>query len=333
MDHPSVQPGQADKVSPLKGLISGLETKIGMSVDNELVPALGDEAAFIFKDINVEGLFPVPEFVVCLKVKDKATIEKALNSLLKGGELSYKSEGYKGIDLKYIALPFGSELQPSYCYVGDYLLVSLGRKSIKESIDTSKGASKSILDNEDFKAVNHGLTGECNSVYFLKPDVLAQRGKSLCEWLYGWMVIAEKQAEKFKETAKTRSEALAAIVARDEANLEVSKMALVSVEKEIEDLKAKGADTSVKQAESDKIKDYIALRQKTLDGNKKNLEQSQAAANRPPEKKMDLPLVKLYLDDLVYPVLDGFQSLKAVGSKTTFGDGMSHSECFSKVVE
>ena len=333
MEHPTVQAGQADSSALMKGLITALETKIGMSIDNELAPAIGDEAAFIFKDINVEGLFPMPEFVVCLKVKNKATVEKAMDSLLKGGEVSFKSEGYKGVDVKYIALPFGLDLQPSYCYVGDYLLVSLGRKSIKESIDTSKGDSKSILDNGDFKAVDHGLTGECNSVSFLKVDVLMQRAKSVCEWLYGWMGIMEKQAEKHKEMAKARSETLAAAIAKDEASLEESKTAFILLEKQIEDLKAQAADTSAKQAESDNMKTEIMQKGNALIKEKKDLEQMQAAANREPAKKTDLPLVKLYLDNLVYPVLDGFQSLKAVGGKATFGDNMGHSETFSKVME
>ena len=339
MEHPTIQVGQAGKAGQvdssaiIKGLISGLESKTGMSIDNELVPALGDEVAFILTDINVEGLFPMPELVACFKVKDKATIDKALDSLLKGGEVSFQSEAYKGVDLKYIALPFGANLQPSYCYLGDYLLVSLGRKSIKQSIDSSKGAAKSLLDNEDFKAVNHGLTGESNAVYFLKADVLMQRAKSVCEWLYGWMGIVEKQAEKYKEMAKTRSDALAAGIAKDGTSLEESKTALSLLEKEIEGLKAQAADTTAKQAEADKMKDDIILKQNMLDKEKKDLEQVKAMASRGTAKKMDLPVVKLYLDNLVYPILDGFQSLKAVGSKITFGDNMTHSETFSKVAE
>ena len=333
MEQPSARAGQTGNVSPIKGLVSGLESKIGMSIDNELIPALGDESAFILTDINVEGLFPMPEFVVCLKVKDKATIDKALNSLLKGGDISFQPEGYKGIDLKYIALPFGANLQPSYCYAGDYLLVSLGRKSLKQSIDSSKGAAKSLLENEDFKAVNRDLTGESNAVYFLKADVLMQRAKSVCEWLYGWMGIMDKQAEKYKEMAKIRADALAAGIAKDETALEESKAALLLLENEIEGLKAQAADTAAKQAESDKLKDDIALKQGMLDKEKKDLEQAKAMAGREPAKKTDLTLVKLYLDNLVYPVLDGFQPLKAVGSKVTFGDNMTHSETFFKVAE
>ena len=334
MERQSGQAGQAGKVPSLKDIISGLEGKLGMSIDNELVPALGDEAAFILMDINVEGLFPMPEFVACFKVKNKATIEKALDSLLKGGNIPLQAEGYKGVDLKYIALPFGANLQPSYCYIGDYLLVSLGRKSVKESIDTSKGDSKSLLENEDFKAVNHGLTGECNSVYFLKADVLMQRAKNICEWLYGWMELAEKQAEKYKETAKGKSDAFAAGIARDEADLEKSKTSLRSFEEEIGVLKAQGADTAAKQAELDNLKEDIEWKQKMFDENKKSLEQLRASANRePPEKKIALPLIKLYLDELVYPVLDGLQTVKAVSSKSVFGKDMLSIESYYKVVE
>ncbi|MDD5073350.1 MAG: DUF3352 domain-containing protein [Candidatus Omnitrophica bacterium] len=333
MERQSAQAGQPDKAFPLKGLVSGLEAKIGMSLDNDLIPALGDEAAFILMDINVEGLLPMMEFVACFKVKNKATIEKALDSLLKDGEISLQSEGYKGVDLKYINLPFGTDLQPSYCYMGDYLLVSLGRKPIKASIDTSKGDLKSLLENEDFKAVNHGLTGECNSVYFLKADVLMLRAKSICEWLYGWMVIAEKQAEKYKEMAKAKSGALASDIAEGEADLEKSAAILQALEKEIEGLKAQGADTAAKQAESDNLKEDIALKRNMLDEDKKNLEQMRASAERKPSQKMDLPLVKLYLDELVYPVMDGLQSVKAVGSRATFGNDVTCSETFSKVVD
>lgn len=322
IDEQFKQGDQRNKMPSPVSFIPGIEGKLGMSIDNELIPAIGDEIAFILTDINVDGIFPIPEFTVCIKVKNKATIEKLLGSLSQSGS-AFKSEEYKSINLKYIALPFGTSLQPAYCYIGNYLLIAVGRKSIKESIDASRGDSKSLLESEDFKAVDHGFTEECNSVHFLKAGILMQRIESVCEWFYGWMELLQKQAEKYNETLKAKADVLAADILVYETDLGKSTA----------NLRALQANASAKRADLDSLEMSIAGNRKILDEKKKSLEQIRKMANRPPAKKVDLVMARLYLDELAYPILDGMQFVKAVGSRTVIGNDLTRSESYFKIAE
>jgi len=47
----------------------------------------------------------------------------------------------------------------------------------------------------------------------------------------------------------------------------------------------------------------------------------------------DGAVVQLWLEKAVYPVIDGMQSLKAVGSRTVFSGDAVETETFSKIVE
>src|SRR3989338_1258947 len=314
--------------------VSEFEQKAGLSIDKDVIPALSDEVGMFLSDINLDSLIPMPEFVLFVKVNNKQTIDKMMDYFFKEGKVDYQSEGYKGIDIKYIALPLGQNLQPAYCYLGDYLLFSLGRKPAKEAIDVSIGASKSLSENEDFKAVTHDLTGENNSVAFCRTDVLLQRARGICDWLFQWMVMIEKQAEQHKQMAIDEAEILAKEIEKDETEVQSLKTSIQSLEKEIEGLTVQGTDVSQQQTEVTNVKNDIRVKQEIIDANKKRLDRFlMSGLQEPSQKKVDPALIKLYLNEVVYPTLDGFQTIKAIGSKSVFKKDVVETELFYKVIE
>ncbi|HPN66706.1 MAG TPA: DUF3352 domain-containing protein, partial [Candidatus Omnitrophota bacterium] len=204
-------------------MIDGFEKQMGINIENDLIPALGDETGMCLTDINLDGMIPMPHFVIFLKVDKKEAIDRLLAKFTQGG--SMQSESYKGTDIKYMNLPFGMAFQPAFCYAGDYFLFSLGREPIKGSIDSYSGAAKSLFENEDFKSVNHGLMDPANKVTYLKVDTLLQKGKGICDWAVRWLTFMSEQQKKVKEMMAAQTDKL--------------KAEIQSLEKELADINAK----------------------------------------------------------------------------------------------
>jgi hypothetical protein len=315
-------------------VLAEFEQKAGMSVDNDIIPALGDELGAFLIDINLDGLIPVPEFVFFTKVNKKKALDGLTGYFLKEGKVKLESEGYKGIDIKYMALPAGEDFQPAYCYIGDYLLVSLGRKPIKESIDTYKGASKPLFEDEDFKAVNHGLTEASNGMCFIKMAALLQKAEDICDWGLTWLTVMVEQQKKYRQILDTKLDSMTEEVAKDEAELGKLESDVKTLEKEMGDPDLQEADAAVKHDELEKLKEGLEAKQSEVDTKREYLKDLEAKDQcKSPLENVDVPLVKLYLEEAVYPILEGLQSLKAIGSRTTYGENAIQGEYFSRIVE
>ncbi|MFA5164967.1 MAG: DUF3352 domain-containing protein [Candidatus Omnitrophota bacterium] len=300
-------------------MIAGFEKQMGISIENDIIPALGDETGMCLTDINLDGMIPMPQFVVFLKVDKKEAIDKMLAQFTQGG--SMQSESYKGVDIKYMNLPFGMAFQPAFCYVGDYFLFSLGREPIKGSVDSYSGAAKSLFENEDFKSVNNGLMDPANKVVYLKVDTILQKGKGICDWAVRWLTFMSEQQKKVKEMMAAQT---------DKLNTEIQ-----SLEKELADINAKINDPANTPEAAAELVAQAKEKESMLEMNREQLDQFQMRGRQGggPEKDFDAALVQLWLDKAVYPVIDGLQSLKAAGSRTVFTDKAIETESYSKIVE
>ncbi|HOX09462.1 MAG TPA: DUF3352 domain-containing protein [Candidatus Omnitrophota bacterium] len=303
-------------------MIDGFEKQMGINIENDLIPALGDETGMCLTDINLDGMIPMPHFVIFLKVDKKEAIDRLLAKFTQGG--SMQSESYKGTDIKYMNLPFGMAFQPAFCYAGDYFLFSLGREPIKGSIDSYSGAAKSLFENEDFKSVNHGLMDPANKVTYLKVDTLLQKGKGICDWAVRWLTFMSEQQKKVKEMMAAQTDKL--------------KAEIQSLEKELADINAKINDPANTPEAAAELVAKAKEKESMLEMNREQLDQfevrsQQGGPGQGPSKDFDAALVQLWLDKAVYPVIDGLQSLKAAGSKTVFTDKAIEGESYSKIVE
>ena len=187
-------------------IIADFESEFGMSIEKDIIPALGNEIGGILSDINLGGPVPLPEVILFVKVNDKSVVENAMNTLTEKNNFPTQSEIYNDINIEYVTLPFGTTFQPAYCFLGDYFLISTGRKPLKESIDTLAGQSASLMANEDFKAINFGLTDKNNTVSFLKTDLLLHRIQGICEWGFEWVSLLSKQLKTSQERTELEAE-------------------------------------------------------------------------------------------------------------------------------
>lgn len=317
-------------------IIADLEKELGMGIENDVIPALGNEIGGFLSDINLSTPIPIPEVLLFVKINDKSTIENVMATLIKKNDLLVESEEYKNIYIKYIALPFGTSLQPGYCFLGDYLLISTGRKPLKESIDTLADKSMSLLANEDFKAINFGLTDKNNAVYFFKPDLFLHRIRGICEWGFGCVSLMSTQFKTSQQKAEQDLNDLRNDIQIKESELKSLKTKLQSIKNEVEYLQSQELDASYRQQELTGLEEKIKEKKEEINLANKDLEAKEKEWHmfgESPMAKIDTSLVRLYLDKVVYPILEGLQYVKAVGSKTTFSENILETESFSKIEE
>lgn len=117
-----------------------LESRTGLTL-NQACRAIGSEMGVVVRQIHLGSLFPIPEFVVDIRVQDRgvveAALEKAAASYLSGagtGE-TLNTTSINGVDVHFIVLPFGRNLRPAYAF-HDGLLILASNLDVMNSILT-----------------------------------------------------------------------------------------------------------------------------------------------------------------------------------------------------
>jgi hypothetical protein len=72
-----------DQAQPVFDAITSFEKDWNISISKDILPAVSNEVALIFSDINTEGLMPLPKLGLALKIADKTKAEKVIGDLIK----------------------------------------------------------------------------------------------------------------------------------------------------------------------------------------------------------------------------------------------------------
>ncbi|MDP2923478.1 MAG: DUF3352 domain-containing protein [Candidatus Omnitrophota bacterium] len=333
---PGQYPGSPAMPSPAQ-VIDGIQNTLGVDIEGGIIPALGNEAGGLLSDINLSGPFPIPELVFFIKVNNKGAIEAVLNSLIAKGNLQTRSENYQNKNISYILLPFGASLQPAYCFLDNYLLISTSNKLLQDCIDASKDKAKSLLANTDFQAINLGLTDKGNSLFFLKPDLLFDKMKKIGEWFIGWASIMSANADAYQKQMQENLNLAEKQIQDEESKLKNLKDKQQMLKEEIDNIKGQDLRVTDKESELSKTEAQIRAKQDNVDFARKELEKREEEFKKTNEylakRRIDPSLVKLYLDEAAYPILEGLESFKAFGSITIFKENAIETLSYSITLE
>jgi len=167
--------------------VNQFEEMVGLSLENDILPAIGDEFGGYLTHVDTAGIFPLPSVVVFLEVNNRVVIDKLFGLTSGLPMLKFQQETYSDVLLNYVDVPLGIDLSPSYAYVGDYLMFSLHRKMIKAAIDVKEKASPSIVENAKFQRIDLELTDRSINVQFSDISKMMHEFKGVAEWYEGWM--------------------------------------------------------------------------------------------------------------------------------------------------
>jgi hypothetical protein len=163
---------------------------------DEALQAFGNQLSFVLTNVKTGGLFPVPEMSLVLQTKNRDTVLKLVNSLIRQSKMELLEEEINGTTINYLVFPFGNDLQPAYAFMEDFFIVSINRELIKNMIGVAENG-KNIASGQAFALVNKGLTDKNNIISFVKIDRLIDRIIDIFEWRDRLKALkAEKQSHK-----------------------------------------------------------------------------------------------------------------------------------------
>ncbi|MDO8675894.1 MAG: DUF3352 domain-containing protein [Candidatus Omnitrophota bacterium] len=279
-----------------------LEKRLGLQFESDVLPLLGNEAGGYLTDVDTTGMFPYPRFLVFLKVKDRTKTEGLLAQLTPDLLVPVLEEDHSKVKIRYAPVPLGPNMDPGYCFIGDYLVFSSTRQLLKKSIDTAADASRSLGADKTARAFGLSASDKANAVAFVRLDVFAKRLRELLDWADKYMSSQATAASAFQQESEAKKEAIARVMAAKTVELTLA-------ERKIE-------DPSVAPDAVENLRQSVqALRDDIKTGTAQSGELDVLAA----QYQAQAQSAKLWMFNsrqVVVPVLKGLETLRALGVKT-----------------
>ncbi len=319
--------GVEERTSP----IDTIETVLDVRVKEDVLPALGDEMGGYLKGVRAGDLFPVPEFLFFIKVGDEAKA-KALLTKLEGRFLEHvRKEDYNGIAVEYIASPAGGNVELAYCIMGQYMLFSLSRPVLKESIDIYQGRASSLAASDVFKSVHLAEYPRSRAVQFIRIDQATSALENVLAWAKTRQAGQAGQKEAFQRGSAQRLADVVKEVDSQKQELEETKKRIVALNDEIENLESQQVDAAMQRADLEQSQEKIqALEEGIADAQaqQKELENIRRDHERYLAGRQGREVIE---SDVLAPLLKSFTFFKAWGVRTTLENGAFESNVFLKV--
>jgi hypothetical protein len=180
--HPAMTP---ETVAQIK---QSFAEKTGMELDR-LLEAFGAQAGLLVNDLNMGGMFPIPELALFVQAEHPDVINQFIRQQAGQFNMPVLQESYKGIDLQYVTLPLGGDLSPAYTFSKGFCTLAINRTLLKSMLDES--GTNRLSSNPSFKAVNQGLTDKNNQVFYMRTEGLVAKTRDIINWAVTWMAMTK----------------------------------------------------------------------------------------------------------------------------------------------
>lgn len=166
------------------------KVKTGITLD-QFLDTFDNQIGIMIKAFNMDGMFPIPELALFVKVKETETINTLIKGQINQTGMPLMQEDHKGSKIEYMVLPVGGNMSPSYTFSNGFFMLAINRELLKSMLDTDK--QNDLTTNSGFKAVDKGLSGENNQVGYLAMEDLITQVQSMIDVGLSWMAMAKPQ--------------------------------------------------------------------------------------------------------------------------------------------
>ena len=308
-------PQWADSIRRIK---RGLEKHLHINIKRDVLPLLGHEIGGYLTDVDMQGKYPFPRLLVFVKVQDRAKAEHLLDQLTANPMTMLQSEEYNHVNVHYMSLSLGANMDPGYCFVDDYLLVATSRQLLKGSIDAYNDSMRSIVSDDVVKQFSLDEGGKFHSVTLMKTAELSRRAEDFLGWVDKYLSSQVSIAAAAKQDGANKDQELTQAI--DDKNEE-----LLLAERKLSQLKLKplkdlsdeeslfitGAIANLNREEEAIRNDIV-----TYKAQKEDL--SQLLANYAMGAQVD-KLTMFNMENVVSPLLRGLESIDAQAVTVRFG--------------
>ncbi len=303
-------------------VVSEIEKSLNLSVDKDIIPAIGDEMGGFLQSLDTSGNYPIPQITLFVKVGDKGAMDRVLASLLSQPYMVVQNEDYAKHTIKYMSLPVGFKLEPAFTFVGDYLVLSINRDMIKQVIDISGNPALGLAQAAAFKAVDQGLSAENNSVFFMRMDAVMSKLRDLSEWGLQFSKNQAAQQSAFVDGSQRRLDDVKKSIEAKRGELSQLQTKADELDRKIAETAAQALDVSALETQKADLAIQVKAKNQAIELAKEQqseLEETLSSfAETPPQDPKQMQGV---MQEGVYPVLKAFEAIKSIGSKMRFVNG------------
>jgi hypothetical protein len=306
-----------------------LEKHFNINIKKDVLPLLGQQIGGYLTDVDTQGTYPFPRLLVFVKIEDRAKAQQLLDKFIEHPVTAIHNETYNQVDIHYISLTLGANMDPGYAFLGDYLLVATSRQLLRQSIDAYNNSLHSLVSDESVGQFNLDSGGKFHSMTLMKTAELSRRAQDLLGWVDKFLSGQVSVAAASKQDWTNKKHELDLAIADKSAELVLAQKKLTQLKKStLSDVflndpsLVSGAIRNLSR-EEDTIREDIASYKEQKEDLSRLLENYALGAQ-------SAKLTMYNMENLVSPVLKGLESIDAQAVTVRFGDKILETELLVK---
>jgi len=306
-----------------------LEKHFQLNIKNDVLPVLGHEIGGYLTDVDMQGNYPFPRLLIFVKIQDRPAAEQLLDKLIQHPITEIHTEVYNQVNIHYISLPLGSNIDPGYAFLDNYLLVATSRQLLKKSIDAYNDSLRSIVSDEVVGQFSLDNGDKFHSVTLMKTAELSRRAQDFLGWIDKYLSGQVSIAAAYQQDGDNKRQELDEAIADKSAELFTAQKKLTQLKSNAltivstDDLTLVNGEIENLSREQETIREDIANYKEQKD------DLSRLLANYASGAQSD-KLTMYNMDNLLSPVLKGLESIDTQAVTVRFDDKILETEFLVK---
>lgn len=178
---PDMKPEVLEQIEQTVAMQTGMEMEA-------LLAAFGGQFGMLVNDINMGGMFPIPELALFIEVKQPELIDRLLKQQISQFNMPLQKETYRGADVQYLTIPMLANMSPSYILSDGFCTLSTSQTLLKGMLDAPEA---SLAGDPEFAALGQTMTSENNQVFYMDTAGLVAKTRDVINWAMSWMAMTK----------------------------------------------------------------------------------------------------------------------------------------------
>lgn len=148
----------------------------GITLKEDIIPVMGNEFFYSFSGLNKKSPFKIPNMSFGIEIRNRKKVESLLKMIqTRMTELfqqkPFQKEIYKGYNIQFLPLPIG--IEPGYFIAKSFLLFSVNRAEIRQTIDVLRGETPLLQKNKKYVAAK--IPSKNNGMVYINASLLWEK--------------------------------------------------------------------------------------------------------------------------------------------------------------
>ena len=306
-----------------------LEKHFHINIRRDVLPVLGREIGGYLTDVDMQGAYPFPRFLVFVKIQDRPAAQRLLDKFIQNPVTTVYREEYDHVDIHYVSLPLGANMDPGYGFLGDYLLVATSRQLLKKSIDAYNDSLRSIVSDDAVGQLGLANGEKFHSVTLMKTAELSRRAQDFLGWVDKYLSGQVSMAAAYKQDGDNKKLQLDQAIADKRAELVLAQRKLIQLKSTALSNVSPEDPALVSGAIENLSREENSIREDITNYKEQKEDLSRLLANYA-SGAQSAKLTMYNMENVLSPVLKGLESIDAQAVTVRFGNKILETEFLVK---